>query len=148
MDKWDEKAFEIVEKITPRGGCARPWVNDLIAAALRSAAQEKPDPERVAQLIAHRACCGNEHDGISKFHGYCVVCGVVWPCEYAGVPPVAAQEDGLREVFNKAAWAYFDCETDADPKGLEPEGQKKNRKLFVAAWDAFLAHQSKKKGDA
>lgn len=51
--------------------------------------------ERVAQLTAHRACCGNEHDGMSKFHGYCVVCGVPWPCEYAGQPPkfspVAAQ---------------------------------------------------------
>jgi len=46
------------------------------------------DPERIAQLIAHRACCGSEHDpSQGKFHGYCVVCGVPWPCAYAGTPP-------------------------------------------------------------
>lgn len=45
--------------------------------------------ERTAQLIAHRACCGVEHDPLNgKIHGYCVVCGVPWPCEYAGKPPV------------------------------------------------------------
>ncbi len=47
-----------------------------------------PDPERVAQLIAHRVCCGTEHDPASgKLHGQCVVCGVPWPCAYAGDPP-------------------------------------------------------------
>lgn len=44
--------------------------------------------ERIAQITAHRACCGTEHDPASgKLHGYCVVCGVPWPCEYVGVPP-------------------------------------------------------------
>jgi hypothetical protein len=44
--------------------------------------------ERAAQLIAHRACCGSEDDPANgKLHGYCVVCGVPWPCEYAGKPP-------------------------------------------------------------
>lgn len=47
-------------------------------------------PERIAQLVAHRACCGNEHDPVNgKVHGYCVVCGVPWPCDYAGNPPAA-----------------------------------------------------------
>jgi hypothetical protein len=46
------------------------------------------DAERVAQLVAHRACCGVEHDTANgKLHGYCVVCGVPWPCDYAGAPP-------------------------------------------------------------
>lgn len=62
------------------------------------------DAERVAQLIAHRACCGTEHDPANgKLHGYCVVCGVDWPCEYAGKPPrpgdthpAAASEDARR----------------------------------------------------
>ena len=49
-----------------------------------------PDPERIAQLIAHRACCSSEHDlSVGKLHSYCVVCGVPWPCEYAGTPPRA-----------------------------------------------------------
>lgn len=48
--------------------------------------------ERTAQLIAHRVCCGMEHDPTNgKLHGYCVVCGVPWPCEYAGIPPVRVQ---------------------------------------------------------
>jgi len=41
----------------------------------------------VATLTAHRACCGTEHDPANgKIHGYCVVCGIPWPCEYAGEP--------------------------------------------------------------
>ena len=39
---------------------------------------------RIASAVAHRACCGTEHDPANgKFHGYCVVCGVPWPCETA-----------------------------------------------------------------
>ena len=50
------------------------------------------DPERIAQLIAHRVCCGTEHDPANgKLHGYCVVCGVPWPCEYAGTPPAPSE---------------------------------------------------------
>lgn len=38
----------------------------------------------VAAAMAHRACCGVEHDPVNgKLHGYCVVCGVPWPCETA-----------------------------------------------------------------
>lgn len=60
---------------------------NAIDAALK--VQGEPvNSERVAQLIAHRACCGTEHDPANgKLHGYCVVCGVPWPCEYAGKPP-------------------------------------------------------------
>lgn len=44
--------------------------------------------ERIAQIAAHRACCGTEHNPAEgKLHGYCVVCGVPWPCDYAGKPP-------------------------------------------------------------
>lgn len=46
--------------------------------------------ELTAQIAAHRGCCGTEHDPANgKLHGYCVVCGVPWPCEYAGKPPRA-----------------------------------------------------------
>ncbi len=44
--------------------------------------------ERIAQITAHRACGGEEHDPINgKIHGCCIVCVVPWPCEYAGAPP-------------------------------------------------------------
>jgi hypothetical protein len=37
-----------------------------------------------AAALAHRGCCGTEHDAANgKLHGYCVVCGVPWPCETA-----------------------------------------------------------------
>jgi len=33
---------------------------------------------------AHRGCTGTEHDPENgKLHGYCVVCGVPWPCDVA-----------------------------------------------------------------
>jgi hypothetical protein len=39
---------------------------------------------KIAAAIAHRACCGTEHNPLQgKFHGYCVVCGVPWPCDTA-----------------------------------------------------------------
>jgi hypothetical protein len=39
---------------------------------------------RIAAAIAHRACCGVEQNlPNGKLHGYCVVCGVPWPCETA-----------------------------------------------------------------
>lgn len=39
---------------------------------------------KIAAARAHRACCEVEHDPLrGKLHGYCVVCGVPWPCETA-----------------------------------------------------------------
>lgn len=72
--------------------------------------------ERIAQLTAHRVCCGTEHDPIhGKLHGYCVVCGAPWPCAYAGpepqreqaepavqgwVSPAELEEFGVREAMD------------------------------------------------
>jgi hypothetical protein len=37
-----------------------------------------------ATCAAHRVCCNEEHDPVNgKISGYCVVCGVPWPCETA-----------------------------------------------------------------
>ena len=42
------------------------------------------DPADLAAALAHRGCCGTEHDPANgKLHGCCVVCGVPWPCETA-----------------------------------------------------------------
>lgn len=39
---------------------------------------------KIAAAIAHRGCCGCEQDlANGKLHGYCVVCGVEWPCDTA-----------------------------------------------------------------
>jgi len=39
---------------------------------------------KIAAATAHRVCCGVEADVVNgKIHGYCVVCGVPWPCETA-----------------------------------------------------------------
>lgn len=69
--------------------------------------------ERVAQITAHRACCGSEHNvSIGKFHGCCVVCGVDWPCEYAGKPPLrspASVEEKVEKEFRPDWQAGFDA---------------------------------------
>lgn len=60
----------------------------LVTAADASGEGKAGLVKRAAQLIAHRVCCGVEHDPANgKLHGYCVVCGVPWPCTYAGTPP-------------------------------------------------------------
>lgn len=69
------------------------------------------DMERVAQLLAHRACHSAEHDPANgRIHGYCVVCGVPWPCAYAGEPPTSppppaeAQACGCGEATCVEPW--------------------------------------------
>lgn len=52
-----------------------------------------------AAALAHRACCGTEHDPPNgKLHGYCVVCGVPWPCETAQfyLRPAVAHPEGTK----------------------------------------------------
>ena len=54
--------------------------------------------ERVAVITAHRVCCGSEHDPANaKLHGYCIVCGVPFPCEYAGKPKAISERLGREE---------------------------------------------------
>lgn len=50
--------------------------------------------ERIAQLSAHRACTNEEHDPLhGKLSGYCVVCGIPWPCEVAKPSPLQQEAD-------------------------------------------------------
>ena len=70
------------------------------------------DPILVAAATAHRACHNQEQDiGNGKLAGYCIVCGIPWPCETAktfmrklGSPFDAAAEElpewELPEWFN------------------------------------------------
>ena len=62
------------------------------------------DPILVAAATAHRACHNQEQDlGNGKLAGYCIVCGIPWPCETAKtfmrklglVPDVLVKEDGV-----------------------------------------------------
>ena len=47
--------------------------------------------ERVAQLIAHRACGNQEQDTQNgKLAGYCVVCQTPWSCDVAKTKGVAS----------------------------------------------------------
>lgn len=72
--------------------------------------REPTDAELLASALAHRACCGTEHNPeTGKLHGYCVVCGVPWPCATAErfmasgarpMPPAPDEVAGLkREIF-------------------------------------------------
>ena len=74
--------------------CARLLEREKLAqAALRRAKAEGRQEGKEYALneaamragcAAHRACCGIEADNSQgKIHGYCVVCGVPWPCETA-----------------------------------------------------------------
>ncbi len=44
----------------------------------------RPSEVMLASALAHRATHSAEHDPANgKLHGYCIVCGVPWPCETA-----------------------------------------------------------------
>lgn len=69
-------------------------------------------PVDVAAAIAHRACCGEEHDPANgKLHGCCIVCGVPWPCDTAKyfLRPAPAAEGELRII------RFTRCTFDGDP---------------------------------
>ena len=95
---WSAEAYAMCPKCAPAGEHSSlncPWQQAL--EVIESAAPSAPqgDTERIAQLIAHRACHSAEHDPLNgKLHGYCIVCGVPWPCEYAGTPPAALTPQG------------------------------------------------------
>jgi hypothetical protein len=64
----NDKATNLTQ-VNPASAC-----NDLLSFS----------PEMLVSAIAHRVCCGTEHDPLrGKIHGYCVVCGVPWPCDTA-----------------------------------------------------------------
>ena len=40
--------------------------------------------DKIAAATAHRACHSAEHDPANgRLHGYCIVCGIPWPCDTA-----------------------------------------------------------------
>ena len=60
---------------------------DQLRADLAAQREKNCLVERIAQIQAHRACIGAEHDPLNgKLHGCCVVCGVPFPCDYVGGP--------------------------------------------------------------
>lgn len=64
---------------------------DRLTSELESVKRERDEARfkcDVAILQAHRACCSEEHDPANgKIHGFCVVCGVPWPCDYSKPKP-------------------------------------------------------------
>ena len=55
-----------------------------LTAEIKGLREEGDLLNRTASCLAHRACCGTEHEPLNgKLHGHCVVCGVPWPCDTA-----------------------------------------------------------------
>ncbi len=92
MTEQDVEQFEHSSGLSPALEATKRAICALAKQALRT---PQVDPERLTQMIAHRACCGVEADSLNgKIHGYCLVCGVPWPCEYVGpLPSPPAQEE-------------------------------------------------------
>ncbi|MCR4297527.1 MAG: hypothetical protein NUV75_02055 [Gallionella sp.] len=100
---------------------------DVIIEFARRLMTEQQGPslqERTAQLVAHRMCCGSEHNPEQgKLHGYCVVCGVPWPCEYAG-KPVAEQQEPVVWRYHIADDGLDDCTASKAVMSTWPDKSK------------------------
>ena len=84
----NEETQDKYEAIQRADAAAIVWACDHDAALRRAKAEGKEYAWNEAAMRAacagHRACCGIEADNAQgKIHGYCVVCGVPWPCETA-----------------------------------------------------------------
>lgn len=79
-----------LEALADRMGNLNAKVAGLLA--LMREPEQFVDAERLAQMIAHRKCTNEEHDPDNgKVSAYCVTCGLLWPCLYAGPTPTAPQ---------------------------------------------------------
>lgn len=89
------KAKDIEEIVIPR-----------LSAIVGQTGAEPSLETKIAAATAHRGCCGTEHDpSQGKLHGYCVVCGVPWPCDtakaYMAAPQMhstSAEQNGAEPV--------------------------------------------------
>lgn len=69
----------------------------------KNAAEPQALVERIAVIQAHRATHAAEHDVANgKIHGYCIVCGVPFPCEYVGNPPKKSELGEWNEIVKFA----------------------------------------------
>lgn len=80
-----EERWKKIEKDGITSGRVEVEVLEALRESRERAGElEESLQNKIASAIAHRACCGTEHDPQNgKLHGYCVVCGVPWPCETA-----------------------------------------------------------------
>lgn len=98
----------------------------------------------LASALAHRACHSAEHDPRNgKLHGYCVVCGVPWPCDAARqfipAPAPGVGEAGQKEIgsdFYKGM-EWFACWLLDNVEG-ETITEEQLRPWAVKAWQEHL----------
>lgn len=98
--------------------------------------------EQTQESLSDRACCGNEHDGINKLHGCCVVCGVPFPCEYVGPAPAPASDPTERELMEKVVEAAkeYRAEMRRRSKGTDPINLAAG--ILDADLEALRAHRA------
>ena len=132
----ESEAFKFVMEPDEEGRC-RACMRPLSPGAQPS------NPERVAQLLAHRVCLDTEHDPANgKLHGCCVVCGVPWPCV------VAQPSKARREEYERLKLALTEAaiESYAAHETLWPDNDVQDAMLTSAteyeraerALDAFF----------
>ena len=135
LRKRNERICGIIARLNTAEGLSAAALSGLqrmAAAASDAPSDETPEAFRLtsnellaretAAALAHRACCGTEHDPPNgKLHGYCIVCGVPWPCEtaqhYLRVTPE------MPRTGKEAAWhAVWEELKKHHPKFFEVEG--------------------------
>jgi hypothetical protein len=116
-----------------RQDLATAEANDLDPRGLEYMTNESSD---LASALAHRACCGTEHDpSQGKLHGCCVVCGVEWPCETAKY-----FLRGTVEGASPTRLEELQCEHDALLRGRVPTHRCK---ICGALWILWAAQPNK-----
>lgn len=77
----------------PLRAAARAWLRSREQQPDAGVPARDIDQDRLVAALAHRVCCGLEHDPANgKLHGDCVVCGVPWPCDTAKAFLVPAED--------------------------------------------------------
>lgn len=64
--------------------CSVHWRNATQSEKATDQTTKSSRPDRLVSALAHRACHSAEHNPKEgRLHGYCIICGVPWPCETA-----------------------------------------------------------------
>lgn len=101
-----------------------------LQARFEALQQERDD---LRQMVGHRACLGVEHDPLrGKIHGYCVICGVPFPCP---------QADRVEQLQADLATAKEEIIPDIEEELRQAEARADALAVQLEALQTYVQHK-------
>jgi hypothetical protein len=141
---FDFIAFAVSAKIQSECAAARPAGDTITNPPAPPTSNERVE-RLTASALAHRACCGTEHDPAhGKFHGCCIVCGVPWPCDTAKSFLVTQDETPADSGIPEVEWLAMVARDDKYASVEHCDVPIQDRRSLIAAVKRLTARPAVK----